>query len=532
MDILKLNAELEDAIVNFQGHHQVMANMLTYYKYSVFFAPKNGDPIRKDLTTNLLKVFADKNIFYTSGFPTIKVLATPEDRKAASTREKILYAVHRESNTPLLRRRWARDATVLSAAIAETGWDHKKKRAFVRRYDPRHCVWQLSNDNDRSVIAFWALFPITADECQQKYGFRPSGTGGLSQLLNNDLLKHIDGKDWFMQAIRWDGETRQSWVGNQVIEEKHKHGFSQIPIDVCIPIDENNENSQGSFYIEPLISPQAELNHVVQQRAKIVERMANPVVWGRGIVTRGFDDIKAKLQNSGGGFVGLGRQGEVGLLQVNDVKMLNDHEDRIIQHMHRLSGFGAAAFGESVGANTSGDALGMYFNPTQRMVEDQFVAWKAFDESINRKILEAYDKFMVYGEQLSISGYAPGGTLTAMDDGTTRSQSGAFAETFNKSVIAGNYNNIAIQRPITPKNEIDEKNWALSAVQQGVISRTTGYDMMGILSPEDELELLKSEQSEPVLNPDGAMKILQGAQNLTPTATPPAVPAGAGVNGA
>ena len=527
MDLIKENTELGNAITNFQSYQQEMVLMRSYYLNSVFYKPKSGDAaVKKDLTTNLLKVFADKNIHYTSGFPTIKVPATANDRQSASVREKILYAVHRESNTPLLRRRWARDATILSCAIAETGWNSKKKMAYVRRYDPRHCVWQLSNDNDRSVIAFWALFPITADECLKKYGKRPTSNGGLPRMIGNDILKFIDGKDWFLQAIRWDGTTRRAWVGDIVVEEPHQHGFSEIPIDICMPIDEGNENATGSFYIAPLVPPQAELNHVVQQRANIVDRMANPVVWGRGIVTRGFDDVRQKLQNSGGGFVGLGRQGELGLLQVNDVKLLNEHEDRIIQHMHRLSGFGAAAFGESVGANTSGDALGMYFNPTQRMVEDQFVAWKAFDESINRKILEAYDKRMVYGEQLTVTGYAPGGTVVAMDDGEERYQGGAFSETFDKSIIAGNYNNVAIQRPITPKNEMEEKTWALNAVQQGVLSRTTAYDMFGILSPEDELALLKSEQAEPTLNPDGAMKILQGAQNLMPQQQPQALPAG------
>lgn len=520
MDLQKLNAELADAVTNFHAYHSEMVLMRNYYLHSVFYQPKSGDAkVKKDLTTNLLKVFADKNIHYTSGFPTIKVPATPEDRQNASTREKILYASHTKSNTPLLRRRWARDATILSAAIAETGWDFKNNCAFVRRYDPRHCFWQISNDNDKRVIAFWAVFPITADEAYAKYGVRPQGNGGLPEtLFHNEAshLKHIDGKTWFTQAIKWTGTTRTAWVGDAMVEEPHNHRMGEIPIDVCMPFDDSNENGFGSFYLSPLVSPQAELNHVNQQRANIVDRMANPVVWGRNIVTRQFDDVKEKLQKSGGGFVGLGRQGELGLLQVNDVKLLNEHEDRLVQHMMRLSGFGSVTFGEPAGANTSGDAVNMYFTPTQRLIEDQFIAWKAFDESINRKILKAYDEFLPYGEQVSLTGYAPGGTLQSMEDGSKQYQSGAFTVTFDKSVIGGNYNSVAIQRPITPKDELAEKNWALQAVQQGVLSRTTAYEMFNILSPEDELELLKQEQAEPVLNPDGAQKIMQSAQQLAP----------------
>jgi hypothetical protein len=59
------------------------------------------------------------------------------------------------------------DTTVMSVAVAETGFDLDKRCAFVKRYDPRYVYWQLSNDNDRRVIAFWAVFPITEEECEK-----------------------------------------------------------------------------------------------------------------------------------------------------------------------------------------------------------------------------------------------------------------------------------------------------------------------------------------------------------------------------
>jgi hypothetical protein len=527
MTIQELNAELSDAIVNFHDYHSRMNLMRNYYQNSVFYKPRSGE-VRSsdDLQANLLKVFADKNIHYTSSEPIIKVPGTPEDRENASVREKIIYAVRRKSNSPLLRRRWARDTTILSAAVAETIWDAKKRCASIRRYDPRHCYWQISNDNDQKVLSFWAVFPITLEECQQLYdGKTPQSNGGIPQTaFTNDSLRHIDGKDWFLQATKWTGKTKTTWVGDVVVVPEHNHGFDEIPIDVCMPFDECNENNQGSFYLEPLLSPQAELNHVTKQRSNIVDRMANPVVWGRNIVSRGFDDLKQNMAKAGGGFVGLGRQGELGLLQVNDVQMLDKHEDRIIQQMMRLSGFGAATFGESVGANTSGDALGMYFTPTQRLIEDQNIAWNAFDQSINAKILQAYFNNMTYGEQLTLASYAPGGTFVTNEDGTHKYESGAYSVSFTKDVIGGNYNNVTIPRNVTPKDEIAEKRWALEAVAQGVISRTTAYEMFDFLSPEDELAMLSQEKSDPLLNPEGTQKILQTAQQAA-TAQPAAMPA-------
>lgn len=515
MTLEQLNAELSDAIVNFHDYHSRMALMKNYYQNSVFYKQKSGEArASDDLRANLLKVFADKNIHYTSGEPVIKVPGTPEDRQNASTREKIIYAVRRKSGTAFLRRKWARDATILSAAVAETCWDAKKRCASVKRYDPRHCYWQLSNDNDGRVTAFWAVFPITLDECQRLYdGATPKSNGGIPQtIFQDDALRHIDGKDWFLQVIKWTGETKQAWVGDVEIEPEHKHGFDEIPIDMCMPFDELNESGQGAFYLEPLLSPQAELNHVTKQRSNIVDRMANPVVWGRNIVTRGFDDLKQNMAKTGGGFVGLGRQGELGLLQVNDVDMLDKHEDRLIQQMMRLSGFGAATFGESVGANTSGDALGMYFTPTQRLIEDQNIAWNTFDQSINAKILQAYFNNMTYGEELSLTSYAPASTLISIDDaGQRKYERGAYTITFSKDVIAGNYNNVILPRNVTPKDEIAEKRWALDAVAQGVISRTTAYEMFDFLSPEDELAMLTQEQSEPALNPQGTQQMMDGA---------------------
>ncbi|HYH02061.1 MAG TPA: hypothetical protein VEC37_03095, partial [Bacillota bacterium] len=212
--ISKLNQELSGVVINFHQYHSDMETYRNYYLHSAFYKAKSGDtPMRKELVINLLKVFADKNIHYTSAMPTMKVPGTPEDRQNASIREKILYAVHSKSNTALLQRRWARDATILSAAVAVTEFDRKARCAVVRRYDPRHCYWQLSNDNDKRVLAFWIVFPITKEECQRRYGVTPKSNGTMPQtVFDNGTLKHIDGQDWFLQAIKLTGNTRSAWV--------------------------------------------------------------------------------------------------------------------------------------------------------------------------------------------------------------------------------------------------------------------------------------------------------------------------------
>lgn len=537
-NIAELNQELETAMINFVEYHDKMRNHRLYYKNSAFYERQAGQaPDKNNVYANLLQVFADKNIEYTSGFPTIKVPTTgadPQQRQAASIREKILYATHRKNGTPLLQKKWAYDATLFSVAIAETIFNIKERCVKITRYNPRKVFWQLSNDNERRVIAFWAVYSVTKDEAIKRYGVEP--TSDLIGFEARRSFSHVvDGKEWFTMAIRWDDKTRTMWIGNKMVEAPHNHMQGEIPVDMAAPIeDADDENFYPGFYLEPLIPLQAELNDTMFRRGRIVRRMSSPVVWVRGIGGgKRLEDIKAQMREPGGGVLGLAANGEAGLLQMQETKMLNDHEDRIVMAMTRLSGYGNASFGESVGANTSGDALGMYFNATQRKVEHQYIDWVAFYESINAKILRLYDRFLKTGEQINLRGYAPGGTLLAMeedDENKYKYQSGAFDVTFDKTVIAGNYSSVVTPASPTPKNSLEEKQLVIQAVRDKFLSRTTAYEQFGILSPEDELELLKQEQQEAVLNPQGAMQIAQavaasqgapGAGSPGPIPTPP-----------
>lgn len=527
-DLTKLNKELEDVITNNTDYHASMDQSRNFYLYSAFYPSKSGQRRNTtDLSNNLLRVYADKNIHFTSAFPTIKVPttgATTDQRQAASIREKILLGVWRKSGGRNLQRKWAYDGTVFSAAVAETGFDIENRCAFVRRYDPRYCYWQISNGNDRRVTAFWAVYPITADEALERYGVQPTTQPISTTALADTFLKQIDGKDWFLMAIRWDDKIRTAWVGDKLIEEPHEHMMGGIPIDLCMPFEDGDAKGRGAFYLNPMVNLQANLNLTLQRRDNIVSRMSSPVIWGRGIISKQLDDVKNGMKN--GGFIGLKQGGELGLLQLNDVKLLNEHAADLREDMMRVSGFSQAAMGELAGANTSGDALGMYFTPTQRHIENQNVAWVSFYEGINAKILRLYERFAKTGEQFSIAGYSTRGTVLPMTDNEDRMgyQRGAFDVVFDKSVIGGNYNSTVEMNSITPKNELEEKRLVVEAMTQKAISRTTGFEMMGIESPEDELALLTQEQQEPALNPQGMQQIAAAANSLQQPTDPAATP--------
>lgn len=531
--LVLMNDELTDAVRNQSSYHNEMDRMLDFYKFSAFYPRKSGE--RRNTTDaheNLLRVYADKNIQFTSKFPNIKVPTagrTDADRQAASLREKILLSTWRLSGGKSLHRKWAFDGTLLSAAIAETCFDFKLRRVYIRRYDPRYCFWQMADGNEMKIEAFWAVFPISKQEAIDTYGIVPNSNTIPIDGISNDFFKCIDGKEWFMQAIRWDATYRAVWVGDKVVEQPHAHGFDFIPLDICEPFYDGETNGRGGFYLRPLVNPQANLNLTLARRDSIVKRMAHPVLWGRGIMNRQFDEVKSSIKSGGGGMVGLKQGGELGILQLNDTRLLDTHAEEFRLQMLRLSGFSAAAMGELAGANTSGDALGMYFTPTQRHIENQNIAWTSFYESINAKILRAYELFGLIDEQFTLEGVSPRSTIEALGANEVgvqqygKTMAGAnYSAKFTKDIIAQKYTSVVEMPAITPKNELEEKRLIVEAVAQKFMSRTTAFESYGIESPEDELNLLSQEQMNPALNPAGMAQMVAAAT----AANPPRLPAG------
>jgi hypothetical protein len=517
-DVKELCSELERVMLNFTEFRGLQRQSMEFYKKSAFYVPVNGQaPDKVNKKQNLLRVFADKNIEYTAKMPLTKVPTSGPDQKSrqsASNREKIINGVHRKSGMAKLQKKWARDVTLYAIAIAETTFDLKDRCVKVKRHKPLKVYWQRSNDSEDRVIAFWAVFAITKEEAKRTYGVTPT-SDPIGIDAKRSFSKVLDGQEWFTMAIRWDDETRVKWIGDQMVEQPHNHLLGEIPIDICDPFESEDEDELfPAFYLEPLIPLQAELNDAFYRRSTIVRRMSSPIAWVSGGAAAGKkgDDIKAQFEKPGGGVLSLSKDGQAGLLQLNDTRVINEHIADIIIGMTRIAGFGNAAFGESVGANTSGDALGMYFNATQRKIETQYISWTSFFESINAKILKFYAKMLTATEQVSLDGFSPAPTLMAIKnkDGSDsyKVERGAYSITFTRDDIGQNFSSVIIAPTNTPKNELAERQWATNAVGQKVISRTTAYEFMGIQSPEDELELLKAEQQDPSMNPDGLKKMV------------------------
>ena len=148
------------------------------------------------------------------------------------------------------------------------------------------------------------------------------------------------------------------------------------------------------------------------------------------------------------------------------------------------------------------------------------------------KILKFYDKFLKPNETKRLIGFLPQGTIRGVSDGSSagRYTGGSYDAQLNRGVIDGNYNSEIIFKSAAPKDDIATKRLMMEMVNTGVISRTTAYEEMGILSPQDELDLVAQEQSNPAFNPDGLSKVMSAVNQGQPQPTQAGVQGGSSPN--
>lgn len=506
--IEQLHQEFQGVQLGFNTLHEDMQTYLDGYEYNFFYTPKPNMPQNTKVGVNLVQMFADKLWFHTSEMPRVNVPSTPDEAEAADIREKILYCEYERNGMDQMWGELTFDGTVMAAAVARTEFDVKKRHAVITRHDPRRCYWQRSDAGAGEVLVFWTATPMAKSAIKKKYGVEVTGGEGMVYDLLADYGEQpSDNEDYFLVVTRDDAETSVTFCGKQYLKKPYKHLQGQIPIDIAMPFKTATYNNMPKFYLSKIKDLQAEFNELWRRRANIVRKLGNPLVYGRGVYKNNEQEIKAQMAMDGG-FVSLKENGELALLTIPETKMVDSALEDCFQRMKDAAGFPTATFGEVVGANTSGDALGMYFTPTSKMVNHYNKAYKAFLQGINAKILRGYDQFGKIGEQFPLVGYMPNGSLRTTTDGNATYKKGSgYNEFFTKDVINGNYVTVVTPSAVTPKDDIAYKRFILDGVTNKFFSRQYGLDEIGVLSPEDEFKRLESEQQNVMLNPDGAQAL-------------------------
>lgn len=510
--ISEYEVEFREALQRDRGYLSDMRKALEGYNTNFYYPRKPNTPRNTNEGVNLVRVFADKNWDYLSPLPKVSVPADPSDKEGSSKREKLLYTTYRQNRMDL---KWAKSTfygTVLSGVVWTLDFDLKKRCVKLEAIDPRFCIWQSSDLLGDEIDTLWVAKPMTKEAIKRKYqvdveqiGAKPMQPLDLEFVYDDVSPIEVTR---YLVVRRLDASKVVLLIGGVEIK-KYNHLMDLVPFELCLPFEIASNKKRGDFYILRLASLQAEFNDLWRKRSAIVAKLGAPTVWGRGVNQKTIDEMKKR--QSDGGFIGLKENGELGLLTVPETQMIDNALNDVFSRMKDLAGFPTATFGEIAGANTSGDALGMYFQPTTRMIERQNIAYRSCLQSLNAKILQLYDVFLKPGEPVKLSGVLPSGNYQMTDAGMM--YGGSFSDVITREEINGQYMNIVTSPSVTPKDDVAYKRLMLDFARDKVISRTTAYDEIGILSPQDELQQLANEQSDPALNPDGTQAIMQGALN-------------------
>jgi hypothetical protein len=512
-DLTTLDEEFSRILTHFQEHHQNQRDNVSFYNHSAFYAKT-----KNKIGVNLLKAFADKNINYTSLYPTTKVPSadtTPDGIALASQNEKIIYGAHESNGLKVLQKKWAADGTLMMEAFAETTFDLTKRAVKIKRLDPRFCYYKFANQNDDTISVFWYAYPMTIKQVKEEFGIdvkKGNVNADGYDAAGNPVLADQEDRTWVIK--RWDDKTMCMWAGDQFIVKPHKHLCPRFPIDRCVPFNDFDATRFPQSFFAPLVPLQAEYNDTLRKKLLVLTRLATIPVVVKGVSVAQQAAVKEALMT--GGFIGLKPTGDASFLQLQETKLFDEHLDRIFQNMKDISGYSTVTFGEIAGANTSGDAVAMYYQPTTQAAQNQWISWARFYESINEKILAFYEAFGKTNESFKLYGSMPHSTWDVLEEdggkSLVRNRLGNFTVEFNGKQIGGYYRNQVITPSVTPKDENATKRLILDAVSNGLISRITAYEEWGFTDPKEQLDLLEQEQSNPSLNPDGMSKLLT-AQN-------------------
>jgi hypothetical protein len=517
-----LDAEFSLVLNHFQPHHTTQRNHIDYYLHSAFYKPSLGQKIPKNkVAKNYLKAFADKNVNYTSTFPTIKVPAPDTDKgfqEIAQRNEKILYATHEENQTEVLHKKWAPDGTLMSEAFAETTFDLIERRVKIKRLDPRHCYYKFSSQDQDKLLAFWYAVPMSIVEIEAEYGIKVSpGNIDVDGIDPSGQTVIADDTERAWVITRWDSKKKVMWAGNQFIVEPHNHTLPfGIPIDRYVPFTDLEVSRFPQFFLEQIIPLQAEINDTMRKKRLINERLSSFPLVVKGISPNQVDKVKDAVFS--GGFIGLKIGGDASFLQATETKALNEHMADLFQAMKDITGYPTVTFGEIAGANTSGDAVSMYFQPTTQTAQNQWISLKAFYESINEKILRLYEHFGKKDEKFKLYGVVPRMTFEVVGD-KKKAKESSFSVEFTGKDIGGYYRSQVIVPQITPKDELAYKRLVMDAANSSFLPKVVAYDEWGCTDPQEWIELLAQETSDPQLNPEGMSKLM-GAIPTDPAAAP------------
>lgn len=386
---------------------------------------RRGD---RRLVFNYAKVFVEKITSYLMtgiNFAVEPVEDSEEARTRAGKAEQALYRVYESNHLEQLDLETEIDCAVLGDGCYKVIWDTEAKKVRVTSPDVQGLYTWCSGDDVSRIWRIASRYRLSAEEAELIYRVRPKGKTVVAVEV-------------------WTDEEFQMYLDNELIDSRpNPYGF--IPF-VIFPNLREPKKFWGVSDLPQIMESQRELNRALSQLSHILELSGNPIAVLEnveesedisirpGAVWNIPEDAKAYLLD---------------LLQGGGVNLHINYIDLVYRALHDLSESPRTAFG-GIERDLSGVALEIELQPLLQKVRRKRIIRTAVYNRRNEMVLRLLEKFG--GERYG--------------DNRLR----------------------VVWAPVLPKDMTRKVGSEQVLVQNGIHSRRTAMDELGVMDPDDEFK--------------------------------------------
>ncbi len=383
---------------------------------------------------------------------------TPLHRAKADREEKLLYSQW-ELNNILIMQSWQANLQSLLGFfgfVVLPNFGHKEKYVKISAVIPDYTLPMPRTDNIQD-LEFVIL--KNYDYTLNRQLFEPTMSASQKASMINQLLYLDENKIIVVEN------------GKETLRIEHDFGF--IPA----AFGQNGvrpHSIEGRGDVDQAVGLNQYLNELISWQADIMEYAANPLTVFEGLTG------DQKMPSGVGGQVSVQMGGSVKFASWPGTPPTVDNMiNRVIQAIQDMTNMNDPMFARNVPSGTSGAAVTSFLSGIQAaMLRKQVALGDAYVRA-NTIMLKIIEK-MHANKELLIRGTKKGNV---------------FVNTMKGSEIDGNYRSHAIW-PGTVLDAAGRVNLETIKLNSRLQSRRTTMENVGIVSPEDELELIRQEDLE------------------------------------
>jgi hypothetical protein len=466
----------------------------------------NTPPVYVDIPASLQAVAPVENYVSASN--------DEEERSAAARAERLYFQWKEDSDFELEVHKACVVKALYGFTYAKVWWDAVEKMPTVRILDSPENLYVGWGDSDYRRMD-WAIYcygisPQAAEEdygvtvspvryADDRYAAYVSGTHA-DPLMQKSMEYEVGGRlrtayeslqvevyDYWYKRPAGKGKKPEIWnaifVGNEMVEHARHREYETLPY-IALP----NTYIPGSPYGRPELYDLEQLIREKDERISEGGQMIHSIVGGQMWQLVGEDapdDVAPNAIPKPNKVATPGPGNELRAIQPFVPQFaLEDYLKRLDAEEEKVSGLNDLLIGRApatiLGSSKAITALVANYEARIRMKRDLLYRWRKEVWKMAATIWEAKDRDI-------------------------------------KEILDGRHRLHIVAPELTPRDQLENAQKAINLVQNRLWSMSRAMDATGVEDPEEEMNLIRSEQTDPALNPasvQAQVSLAAGMQQL------------------